>query len=194
MEKIRHFDEFINGEELTRLQDFFQKNVLWQFGWLSNRDRAPFGHWNHDFLNTHHGNQEDASLQLQEPDFAPLEQLWRRLKSKELVGHSLVRCYANAHTFGIEGYPHVDSRLPGNFTTIVYLNPTWKPEWAGETVFMNDEGDIHKSILPRPGRAVIFDGRITHAVRALTRICPAMRVTLMFKTTSAGSTHDSTSP
>lgn len=101
-----------------------------------------------------------------------------------------MRCYANAHTFGVEGYPHVDSRKPGNYTTIFYINPVWKPEWAGETIFMNDLGDIAHAVLPKPGRMVLFDGRIIHAARAVTRICPAMRVTLMFKTRAPGAESD----
>ncbi len=45
---------------------------------------------------------------------APIAALWAQLQDRVLPGHALVRCYANAHTFGIEGYPHVDSRKPGN--------------------------------------------------------------------------------
>lgn len=101
-----------------------------------------------------------------------------------------MRCYANAHTFGIEGYPHTDSRKPGNVTTIFYINPQWKPEWAGETVFINDLGDIAHAVLPRPGRAVVFDGTIVHSARAVTRLCPALRVTLMFKTRAPGAEMD----
>ena len=127
---------------------------------------------------------------LANPDLAPIRDLWLKLKQEHLSGHALVRCYANAHTFGVEGYPHVDSRKPGNYTTIFYVNPMWKPEWAGETVFLNDMGDIAHAVLPKPGRMVMFDGRITHAARGLTRICPAMRVTLMFKTRAPGAESD----
>ena len=128
---------------------------------------------------------EDTSLE-------PIRDLWLKLKDDTLNGHSLVRCYANAHTFGVEGYPHTDSRLPGNYTTIVYINPIWKPEWAGETVFINDLGDITQAVLPKPGRMVVFDGRVMHAARGLSRVCPAMRATLMFKTTAPGATQDAT--
>jgi hypothetical protein len=193
MERFSLVDGYLPEEQLAKLQEFFQTNVLWTYGWQSNREKVPFSHWNHDFLKTHRQNQSnEEQILLENEALEPIRALWLKLKSDQLKDHSLVRCYANAHTFGIEGYPHVDSRKPGNYTTIVYINPMWKPEWAGETVFINDLGDITHAVLPKPGRITIFDGRITHAARGLSRICPAMRVTLMFKTTAPGAESDST--
>jgi hypothetical protein len=193
MQRFSLVDGYLPEEQLAKLQEFFQTNVLWTYGWQSNREKVPFSHWNHDFLKTHRQNQNNEEQMLLENEaLEPIRALWLKLKSDQLKDHSLVRCYANAHTFGIEGYPHVDSRKPGNYTTIVYINPMWKPEWAGETVFINDLGDITHAVLPKPGRITIFDGRITHAARGLSRICPAMRVTLMFKTTAPGAESDST--
>jgi len=178
----------MSANEQKELQQFFEANVQWTFGWQSDRaGDTPFGHWNHDFLRTAGTNQENVESSLEDDErLAPLANLWARIKKNLTPGHRLVRCYANAHTFGVEGYPHLDSRAPGNYTVIVYLNPVWKPEWAGETVFFNDMGDIFKSVLPRPGRVAVFDGRILHAGRAVSRLCPALRVTLMFKTHHPG--------
>jgi hypothetical protein len=192
MERFSLVDDYLPADQLATLQEFFQANVFWTYGWQSDREKVPFGHWNHDFLKTHRRNQKNEEQTLLENEaLKPVSDLWLKLKADHLRDHSLVRCYANAHTFGIEGYPHVDSKKPGNYTTIVYVNPTWKPEWAGETVFINDLGDIAHAVLPRPGRITIFDGRIIHAARGLSRICPAMRVTLMFKTTAPGAENDS---
>ena len=41
----------------------------------------------------------------------------------------------------------------------------WRPEYGGETVFLDDEGDIALSVLPKPGRLVIFDSRLMHLGR-----------------------------
>lgn len=193
MERFAQHDNFLANEDLANVQAFFQSHVLWTFGWQSNKKNydVPFSHWNHDFLGTSNSNQTDcAEKLLADKSLAPVAALWVQLQTKLLPGHSLVRCYANAHTFGVEGYPHVDSRKPGNYTAIFYINPMWKPEWAGETVFFNDLGDIFQSVLPKSGRMVMFDGRVTHAARGLTRICPAMRVTLMFKTRAPGAESD----
>lgn len=191
MERFSRNDNFLTEQELSTIQEYFQKNVFWTYGWQSNHETVPYGHWNHDFLKTHKANQADHEhLLFENTELTPIRALWEKLKETVLPGHVLVRCYANAHTFGIEGYPHVDSRKPGNYTTIIYLNPMWKAEWAGETVFLNDMGDIFQAVLPKPGRTVIFDGNITHAARAVTRVCPAMRVTLMFKTRAPGAESD----
>ena len=185
-------NDYLDAALLGDLQAHFEREVFWTFGWPSNRETVVFGHWNHDFLRTRRSNQEDAEhLLFEDPGLRPLREVWQRLKADRFPGHSLVRCYANAHTFGVEGYPHTDSRLPGNYTAILYLNPIWVPEWAGETVFFNDEGEISKAVLPKPGRLVVFDGRVLHAARGLSRICPAMRVTLMFKTRAPGAESDS---
>ena len=193
MEKFSVVNDYLSQDKLEALQNFFQTHVFWTYGWLSNGNQTPFGHWNHDFLKTKGDNQDNTEHVLLDSEaLGPVRDLWLQLKSDRLKGHSLVRCYANAHTFGIDGQPHTDSRSPGNYTTIVYVNPVWKPEWAGETVFINDLGDIAHAVLPKPGRIVQFDGRILHAARGLSRICPAMRVTLMFKTTAPGAAQDAT--
>jgi Rps23 Pro-64 3,4-dihydroxylase Tpa1-like proline 4-hydroxylase len=176
-------DNLLNERELTAIQDYFQENVFWKYGWKSASDKMTFGHWNHDILKTPRSNQDDYEHVLQsDPTLEPIKAVWDKLKENFLQGHQLVRCYANAHTYGVEGYPHVDSRRPGNFTAILYVNPGWKPEWAGETVFFDEHQDIAQAVMPKPGRMVIFDNRIMHAARGVTRVCPAIRVTLMFKT------------
>ncbi len=193
MEKFSVINDYLEKEKLEALQNFFQANVFWTYGWQSNVQQSPFGHWNHDFLKTKRTNQDDAEHVLLENDaVAPIRDLWLQLKADLLMGHTLVRCYANAHTYGVDGAPHTDSRTAGNYTTICYVNPVWKPEWAVETVFINDLGDIAHAVLPKPGRIVQFDGRMVHAARGLSRICPAMRVTLMFKTTALGAAQDAT--
>jgi hypothetical protein len=67
-------------------------------------------------------------------------------------------------------------------TVIYYPHPTWHPNWGGETVFFNqDRTGIIAPIYPRPNRLVIFAGNIPHVARGLSRTCPIMRNTLMFK-------------
>ncbi|MBP0597886.1 2OG-Fe(II) oxygenase [Herbaspirillum sp. LeCh32-8] len=184
-------DNLLTDTELGALQEYFQEHVFWKYGWKSASDKMVFGHWNHDILKTHKSNQDDqSSLLAQDPSLSPVNMVWKKLKNSFLRNHHLVRCYANAHSYGVEGYPHVDSRRPGNFTAILYLNPIWKPEWAGETVFFNEESDIIQAVLPKSGRVAIFDNRVLHAARGVSRICPAIRVTLMFKTKLASAETD----
>lgn len=178
----RNIDQFLDETQSNELQRFFEKQVLWEFGSQSDRWKIPFGHWNHDFLNSDPRNQVDMEqVLINDPRLSLISEIWAKIKKEQLPGHKLVRCYTNAHTYGVEGYPHVDHRSPGNYTTLIYVNPYWTVDWAGETVLVNEIGDIIHSSIPKPGRVLIFDGRITHASRSVSRRCPALRITLMFK-------------
>lgn len=188
MERFSLKDDYLLTSELEALQGLFERRVSWTFGWHSGNDSAPFAHWGHDFLSTDPSDPRNVeSVLLDDPDLAPLRDLWATIKDDFLPSHSLVRCYANARTFGAEGYPHMDARTVGNYTSVFYLNPVWKPEWAGETVFLTEAGDVSHAVMPKPGRAVVFDGRTSHVARGVSRICPALRVTLVFKSVAPGS-------
>lgn len=106
-----------------------------------------------------------------------------RPKCEALAGGPLrvLRQYANGHTYGLGGQPHLDDDLPGTFTLLYYPNPEWKDGWDGETVYLDPSGDIAMAVRPRPNRAVFFDSRIPHAGRAPGRQCPALRVTVAYK-------------
>ena len=62
-----------------------------------------------------------------------------------------------------------------------YLNKLWDVSYAGETIFLNNIGDITNSVIPKPGRVVIFDGTIPHAAREVSRICVELRMVATFK-------------
>jgi len=185
MERFTKADNYLPSEMWADLLKFFETNVRWSYGWQSTQGKTPLAHLNHDFLQVHRSNQKDCSAELAENP-----SLWLKLREDYLHQHSLVRCYANAHLYGIEGDVHVDSLHPGNYTTIFYIVPQWQPDWAGETVIINDLGDIVHSVIPRPNRIVIFDGRMQHAARAVHRKFTGLRVTLMFKSREDGAPSD----
>ena len=76
--------------------------------------------------------------------------------------------YINVLRFGNSPGIHCDAPyfVPKNKTLLVYLNPVWDPEWGGETVFYDDELDAKCIVQPKPGRCVLFDGRIPHTAKA----------------------------
>lgn len=115
---------------------------------------------------------------------APLvARLWRRLQAGHLAGHRLVRCYANGYPNGADGSLHRDSDVATHFTAIYYPHLAWNPNYAGETVFFDDaQQEIMASVYPRPNRLLVFPGVIPHVARGVSRACPDMRITLMFKT------------
>src|SRR5580704_18721910 len=111
--------------------------------------------------------------------------IWEQVRPRceALAGAPLrvVRQYANGHTYGLGGQPHLDDTVPGSYTLLYYPNPEWKDGWEGETVFFDPSGEIRLAIRPRPNRGVFFDSRIPHSGRAPGRLCPALRVTVAYK-------------
>lgn len=93
----------------------------------------------------------------------------------------LISVYANANRTGDADEVHKDGDEPGYPTAIFYANTNWEPEWAGETVLYNESKDeFVRCVYPRPGRIVIFDGRIWHNARVPTRHYGGVRITVVF--------------
>lgn len=114
-----------------------------------------------------------------------IDRLWAHAKPicEGIVGRALsvLRQYANGHTYGQGGAVHTDDRGSGTYTLLYYPMPAWEKIWGGETVFENQEGDVLAVVRPAPNRAVLFDARIPHVGRAPARGFAGLRVTVAFK-------------
>lgn len=177
------FDNYIPPE----LREIVLNNLgrlHWEFGWKSNPSTDIYS-----FFHTHLGGSRlpDHSGAAQygcELEVSARHQsiysIWEKI---DLLcpKQKLVRCYANAHVYGCDGTVHTDSVKDNSYTWIYYPHKVWKPNWAGETVFF--EGDeIIASIHPKPNRLIVFPGRMSHVARGVSRTCPVMRHSIMFKT------------
>lgn len=181
--EIEIWDDAVPQELMTRLSGLVDQN-MWRYGWKARSEQSAYGFWHCHFGGDDGEEQKDCIHDLfGRPLVKPLLDLWRMLEAGPLRGHTAVRIYANAHTFGGDGHLHLDHKSPGNYTTIYYAHPLWAPNWAGETVFFNaKEDDIIKAVYPRPGRLVHFPGTIPHAARSPGRECPTLRAVLVIKT------------
>ena len=108
---------------------------------------------------------------------------WLTVREKIFAGHRLVRCYANAMCYGMDGTVHTDAHEPGNYTAVYYPHERWSPNWGGETMFYNQREIASwaasiRDLIP----CVVFDGRIPHRANGVTRSYAGMRIVLMFKT------------
>lgn len=62
---------------------------------------------------------------------------------------------------------------------LYYVNMDWKNEWHGETNFYDESGkNLAFSTCYTPGRIIIFDGSIPHALRPQSIRSPNYRLTL----------------
>jgi SM-20-related protein len=159
------------------------RRPIWAYGWKSVRARDRYGFWHAHFA----GGDEDERSSCEDalaglPASSPVLALWGLLSQNMLKGHRPIRVYANGHTYGTEGYIHTDNEDPRFFTTIYYAHGLWEADWAGETVFFSAEsGEILHAVLPMPGRIVTFNGATPHAARGVSRECPELRISLVFK-------------
>lgn len=113
-----------------------------------------------------------------------LNDIWIRAKNQFLPNATLLGVYANGQTFGQDSPIHRDvGRREKGKTLLLFCNPSWPAAWGGELVFYNDEkDDIIKAVLPKPKRAVIFNGVIPHSARSPSLMCDQLRMTIAFKT------------
>lgn len=172
---VRHYDNKIPEDLLTECIVEVERRG-WQYGWRSSK-KLGFGHWN-VVLSDSKIEREEVYHSVPEC----IQKLWDYIQPRFMpTTPVLVRAYANAHTFGVEGYIHRDSKFDGDQTCVIYYEQDWQPEWAGETVFFDDTGDVIKAVLPRYGRMTIFPGKMRHVGRAVSRICPVARRVLVLK-------------
>lgn len=168
-----------------KLHAYLRADAGWQFGWKSSRKNDEFSFWHKHFAGYRNARDEkpyDCNEELARN--APLiHQIWRQLEQRIFAGHTLVRCYANGQNYGTDGTIHKDSRSPNSYTAVYYPHRAWTPNWAGETVlFTPDRDDIAGVCYPKPNRLFVFKGNIPHAARGVSRTCPELRITLMWKT------------
>jgi len=180
-EEIVVLDDFLPRQMYDTLARFISTEPL-AYGSRSNFKTDPHGHWSRDFVAAGPHNLADvADLLETQAGVAPVHAAWNFVRDAHLPEYLLVRCYLNGYTYGTDGYFHTDSERPDEWTSIIYVNDYWEPDWAGETVFLGASADIAKAVLPRPNRAVIFPSSTQHAGRAVSRKCTILRKTLIFK-------------
>jgi hypothetical protein len=93
-----------------------------------------------------------------------------------------LRSYTNFASYGDMLFSHTDSAPSrSEVTALWYICPRWETDWGGETLFFDDGGDAAFVTSPRPGRLVVFDGRILHVGTPPSRICELPRYTFAIK-------------
>lgn len=130
------------------------------------------------------GRVEDQLYQLEEPLNVILD-TWNLIKNKLGGNLGLYSCSVSANTFGTEGNPHFDfqnrERAKAHITILIYCNKEWEINWAGETLFFDENNEISGGVIPKPGRVVVMYEDPYHVGRSVSRICPSDRRVLVFK-------------
>lgn len=129
--------------------------------------------------------RKDVTSCVQTKPYRSWGDMWNVLKT--VLGNEnlfLVRVYMNLYPFGAEALAHTDSDRDDEITALVPIHASWHHDWGGETVLIDRFGDVTRSVLPYPGRALVFRSNILHSARPVTRSCPLARRMLVFKAAS----------
>jgi hypothetical protein len=177
------YDNFLPVTQYQELRDLIKHAPL-SYGHKSSSKVDPYGHLKYAPIHDRQHNLADLAFQLPQ---GPLLDAWQVLGGRTGFGGSkLIRCYANGYTYGMDGYFHTDSQRTDEITVILYICDTWNRDWAGETCMADNKGGWW-SIPPVPNRCLMIPSNMPHAARAVSRMCPEMRMTLMYKTRPARS-------
>ena len=166
--KITVFDNLFTAEDLDALARRFY-NAPFNKTEIARPDTGGYPHWAHEF----------SIEQLQD------ELFWKRSAQAltqigELTKWRPYRAYVNYAGFGDTMFSHVDATTE-EMTCLIFAMPQWQIDWAGETIFYDSQDEAAFTCVPRPGRIVLFDGRLKHAGRPPARVCYHSRFTIAIK-------------
>tara|TARA_R100001480_G_scaffold83722_1_gene91886 strand:- start:551 stop:1426 length:876 start_codon:yes stop_codon:yes gene_type:complete len=168
------FDDYIDKQEIDTNYFYFRDLVSWKFIG-SGKDNNKWRKFNYKLR---FKNKIEKKLKKQTESILKDMHIFDLLKPE--------RTYASANPYGTVHESHVDYyddlNSKGGVTVMYYLNNFWNFNFAGETVFYdNNNQDILKSILPKPGRIIVFNGSIEHCAREVRRDVNDLRMVLTFK-------------
>lgn len=98
-------------------------------------------------------------------------------KALELVNvNKMTKAILN---LSISNEPHWCHTHRDETVLLYYVNPEWREEWGGETLFMDDDvKEIEFASMYTPGRIIVFDGQIPHTIRPPSIVAPTYRFSL----------------
>jgi hypothetical protein len=168
---IKVIDNFLESEEIQKLYE-----VLWNADWyLQGTDYALNQRNDRGWSLTKYMDLKNEENQIYQ------EILEKVCQIDELKDLTCSRVLRNAYKFGDVIGLHKD--LGYDITVLIFGNHEWKLNWGSETIFTDTESDdaeIIKSVIPKPGRLVMFDSLIPHTGRVPSPAFPHYRYSLVF--------------
>lgn len=164
-------DNVFDEQTIDKLYGEFRDFKSWKF-------TGSAGNTNHRKLSIDLQKKEKIDRIL----FDKADEILKTYNLKEFV--KFRRAYASGMTHGTIHNLHVDDgfhNLNEIFTIMFYLNKEWDVTFAGETIFYYADNETIQSILPKPGRVILFDGAVPHLARDPSRICSELRMVATFK-------------
>lgn len=122
-----------------------------------------------------------------DPNYKFYNKLAKRILDHESIKgkYECFRILLNAYKYSdvLSVHTDVHDKVDGCMTALVYGNNKWDINWGSETVFlssMESDAEIIQSVIPKPGRMVLFDADIPHTGRPPVSIFPNYRYSIAF--------------
>lgn len=96
---------------------------------------------------------------------------------------NLTEVKAYATPYGDVPTYHQDSELGPTLTAVLYCHQEWQPDWGGELIIADSDGEPKVAIAPRPGRLVVFRGDLPHKAGSPSRLSCTPRNALVLRYT-----------
>ena len=165
-------DEYYDAKDTDDFYFYFRDIVKW--GFIGSGKKGS-KNWRKFYYDVDFKNKFEKKLRKY------TDHLLTNYHIKEFL--KLDRCYASASPYGTVHEIHTDYVEPHQGITVMYyLNSNWDFQLGGETVFFDIfKKDIIKSIIPKPGRVIVFDGGYPHCARETVRNFNDLRMVVTFK-------------
>jgi len=150
---ISKFDNVFTTQEIWWMNEYMERFDGWQLIFDDSTDQGVATY--------------SLGRAIDKPNYGDFEDfLIKCLNSriKSTVIPDFHRVVYNAFRPGDSPALHIDGEYNGALTAMVYTNLNWKPEWGGETVFYKD-GECIDTVVPKPGRVIMFPGNIKHGAK-----------------------------
>ena len=162
---IKYWDGMFDASYRNHAYSFMSKSMF-KIGW---QDSFAIETSNNQYLHSEYSNEDMDRLGM-------LQKLDNSEAQSMLEGYLLTRSVVN---LSVPSDVHWNHTHRGQRILLYYANISWNHEWAGETVFYDEDCyEITKAISYKPGRLVLFDGDIPHAIRPQSSAAPHYRFTL----------------
>ena len=177
-QKIFVFDDLVQPDHVKQLSGLITATG-WTYGQYGNSEASNNWdqHWGYHFMSSALPCKQSFGVY----------DLWKGIQhivsDRMRLDLTLINVYAIGTTTDRVGFSHTDwTPALEHWTALYYVNPDWETNWGGETVFYNDaQTDILKSVMPKPGRFVVFNASIPHRSSPPTSLFRGLRTAISFK-------------
>ncbi len=163
-------DDLLSRDVARKVFEIFC-NLPYRFIDADREDTDDFRHFAHYF---------DSGEWVENPILGFLTSVAEHaLASRGWEHEGISRIYANLTLSGDHQFIHTDGH---EWTALFFVAADWKEDWGGElTLYDPDAFAPATSVLPKPGRMVLFDGEIPHRGGCPSRHCSAARISVAVK-------------